>query len=284
MKIKKLSEFIKKVLKKNVNFSSYDVVGTIAILDIPPQLEDNKLQIAKFLLSNNKHIKTVAIREQGRTKKFRIKKIKVILGQKTTQTINVESGARFFVDLNKVYYNPRFSEERLRIAKKVKDSETVIVMFSGIAPYPIIIEKKANPKKIVAIELNKTAHKFALKNVEMNKCKKIELINGDVKEELAKKKYRNFADRIILPHPTEAENFLNLAIRCAKNKAMIHLYTFKKKDETFEEIIKKINQKIKKINRKILTKIEEKRIVRPFSKELSQIVLDIKIKKPNEKS
>ncbi|MCX8163042.1 MAG: hypothetical protein N3D10_00615 [Candidatus Micrarchaeota archaeon] len=278
MEIKSLAEFIRKKLKSKVNLSSYDIIGSIAILDIPKELENKKIEIAKFLIAKNKNVKTVALRKEGRSKKFRIKKIKIILGEKTTITTHKESGCRFLLDLNKVYYNPRFSEERLRIAKKVKEGETVLVMFSGIGPYPIIIEKKANPKKIIAIELNKTAYKFALKNIQLNKCSKIELLKNDVRKELQKRRYTQCADRIIMPHPTEAEEFLSYALKCAKKSATLHLYTFKKSDESLEQIIERIKEKIRKINKKTKIEIEECKIVRPFSKNLSQIVLDIKIK------
>lgn len=275
MEIKSLAEFVKNVLKSPANLSSYDIVGSIAITEIPKELRKYKKKIATFLLKKNKNIKTVAMRQDGRTKKFRIRKIKIILGEKTTRTITKEAGCKFLVDLNKVYYTPRFSEERLRIAKLIKKDEKILVPFSGICPYPIIIEKKSNPQLITAIELNKTAHKLALENIKLNKCKKIIAINNDVEKELRKKIYFNSSDRIIMPHPTGALKYIKTAIKCCKKEAMIHIYLFKKQKESFQDLFKKIKDKVKKIN----VVLDNAKIVRPYSKSLVQVVLDIKIKK-----
>ncbi|MFN3910160.1 MAG: class I SAM-dependent methyltransferase [Candidatus Anstonellaceae archaeon] len=275
MEVNNLADFVKKVLKSQKNLSSYDLIGSIAVLELPSELQKHKKEIANFLLKKNKHIKTVALRQKGRTKKFRIKKIKVIAGEKTSKTINTESGCKFLMDLNKVYYTPRFSEERLRIARQIEKNERVLVLFSGICPYPIVIEKKSSPESITAIELNKFAHKFAIKNIEINKCKKIIAINNDVKKELKKTIYKNSFHRIIMPHPTNALNYFSQALKCLKKQGIIHIYLFQKEKEDFNDLFKKVQKKVKKTKLKLFN---AKR-VRPYSKNLVQVVLDIKVKK-----
>lgn len=272
---KSLAEFVLKLTNNKIRLSSYDIIGTIAILDIPKELEKYKKEIANFLMQKNKNIQTVAQRQTATEGKYRIRKIKIIAGKKTTKTINKESGVRLLVDINKMYYSPRFSEERLRIAKQIKKNENVLVLFSGICPYPIVIEKHSNPKQIIAIELNKKAHEFALENIKLNKCKKIIAINADVKKELKNKKYLNWADRIIMPHPTKAEEFFNLTLKAAKKNSIIHLYTFKKSNQNTRAILKRIKKSLK--NKKIKLKLIFCKKVRPYSKDIEQLVLDIKV-------
>jgi tRNA (guanine37-N1)-methyltransferase len=274
---KSLAEFVKNVLKKENMLSSYDIIGSIALIEIPYDLKKYQKEIAEFLMKKNKNIKSVAIRSSPTKGKYRIRKIKIIAGEKTSKTIAIESGCRFIVDLNKAYYSNRFSEERLRIAKQIKKNENILVPFAGVCPYPIIIEKKSNPKKIIAIEINKNAFKLGKKNIEINKCKKIEFINADAKKELKKLRYTNFANRIIMPHPTEAEDFFPLIIKTAKKNAIIHLYLFKNKKEKIEQIIQRLNKKISKKSLRAKLKLLNYKIVRPYSKDLDQIVLDIKI-------
>ena len=46
-----------------------------------------------------------------------------------------------------------------------KPGEKVLVMFSGCAPYPVVIGRNTKAKEIYGIELNPLAHKFAEENV-----------------------------------------------------------------------------------------------------------------------
>jgi len=81
------------------------------------------------------------------------------------------------------------------VAKQVKKNERILVMFSGIAPYPVVFAKNTEAKKIVGVEWNPTAHKFAEKNIIINKVQdKVEVIKGDVRKIVPKlKKF----DRIV---------------------------------------------------------------------------------------
>ena len=120
-------------------------------------------------------------------------------------------------------------------------------MFSGAAPYPIIISKNTRAKEIAGIEINPTAHKYALENLKLNKTKNIKLMLGDVKKVLPEinKKF----NRIIMPLPKDAGNFLNLALNKLKKNGIIHLYDFAEENK-YEKIIKNIEKECKKQNKK----------------------------------
>ncbi|UCD04391.1 MAG: hypothetical protein JSW73_02020 [Candidatus Woesearchaeota archaeon] len=145
---------------------SYDLIGDIAVLDIPTGLEKLEKSIAWTLYRTHPNIKSVAKKHSNFSGKFRIRKIKNICGENRSATIHKESGVKLKLDLNEVYFSPRLGTERLRIAKQVKPNERVLVMFSGVSPYPLVIEKKQpEVDKIYAIEINIKAHNFALGNI-----------------------------------------------------------------------------------------------------------------------
>jgi tRNA (guanine37-N1)-methyltransferase len=276
-KVKPLKELLSNKLNRDEQksiFSSYDLVGDIAILDIPNKLEHKQNLIANEILRSNKKIKTIAIKTSATKGKYRIRKIKPIAGKKTTKTICVESGCRFTVDLNKTYYTNRFSHDRLDIASQVKPNENILVLFSGICPYPIVIEKHANPKKIIAIELNADAHKLALENIELNRCSKIDAINADVLYELQEPKYNSWADRILMPHPSASMQFFECALKSSKSNGIIHLYSFAP-TQNIEDPFLQANDIAKKIGVRI--KLLHIKVVRPFSKQKTQIRADIKV-------
>ena len=58
----------------------------------------------------------------------------------------------------------------------VEDGESVLVMFSGAAPYPINIVKNSEAKEVYGIEINPIAHKYAKLNLELNKINNVSFL------------------------------------------------------------------------------------------------------------
>jgi tRNA (guanine37-N1)-methyltransferase len=111
----------------------------------------------------------------------------------------------------------------------VKKNERVLVLFSGVAPYALVIAKHSPAKHVTAVELNPHGHKFAEEHVRLNKLQsKITAVRADAKAWCVKSKEK--FDRIIMPLPMTADKFLAAALRIAKKNATIHLYAFA--DET----------------------------------------------------
>ena len=223
--------------------TSADTVGAIAIIELDECLEKKKKVIGKEFLRQNKSIKTVLMKNGGHEGELRIQKYEWLAGEKTTVAIHKENGAIITLDVEKVYYSPRTANERLRIARLVKPGERVLVMFSGCAPFPCVIAKNAQPNEIVGIELNSDGHKYGLMNVKANKLKNVQLFCGDVKTEIPKllttnderlttnHKPTTTFDRIIMPLPKSAEDFLDIALKAAKKGTIIHFYNFQKEGE-----------------------------------------------------
>jgi tRNA (guanine37-N1)-methyltransferase len=102
-------------------------------------------------------------------------------------------------------------------------------MFSGTGPFTIGLAKNTQASEVIGVELNKDASKYAQMNVQRNKAFHAQEICGDVRTivpELGK------FDRIIMPLPHTAYEFLDVARSAAKSNAIIHLYCF----ETEEQI------------------------------------------------
>ncbi|MFH1095702.1 MAG: class I SAM-dependent methyltransferase family protein [Candidatus Micrarchaeota archaeon] len=260
---------------------SFDIVGDIAVLEIPDALAHQQERIAAAMLELYKHVKVVAKKTDGTGGPYRIRPVEVIAGEQRTRTVCKESGCEFEVDLNEVYFTPRFSSERLRIAGQVKSGENVLVLFAGVAPYAIVIEKKASPKskpaKIICVELNPRAVELARRNVERNKCRRIEVIEGDVKEVLAKPRFLGWADRVLMPHPSDSLSFLPQALRSTKDGGILHLYAFTPIEAGEADVLERAKQIAKKEGYAL--ELLSWREVRPYSPVLSQVVLDLEVKR-----
>ncbi len=218
--------------------SSYDIVGTIAILEIDEELREKEKVIAEALLESNKTIKTVLRKDAAHGTEFRTQKMKFLAGIDTRETIHKESGVSIKLDVENVYFSPRLSTERKRISEQVKKGESILVMFSGCAPYPCVLSKNTEAKEIFGVEINPAGHKYGLENVKLNKIRNVELINRDVRVEVPKlKKF----DRILMPLPKEAQDFLDVAFQAAMKGTKIHFYQFLHEDN-FSEAEKKARE------------------------------------------
>lgn len=270
-------EALRKVLtpkELSIAITSYDVVGDIAIIKVPKELEKKEKKIAQALLDSNKTLKTVVKTRSIHKGKFRIQKVKYLAGRRSFTTIVRESGCKFKIRVGDSFFSPRLSFERMRNAKMVKPGESVCVFFSGVGPFSIVIAKNSQAKRIVSVELNPRAHKFALENIALNKVQdRVVAIKDDVRR-YAKKTKEKF-DRIIMPLPKDADLFFDSALRVSKKGSVITLYKFVPKNNPYEEIERTVKDIAKKEGHKI--RIEFKRQVRDFSPAIIQVVLDIRV-------
>lgn len=228
---------------------SFDIIGDIAILQIPKGMEKKSKEMALEVIKKNKNVKTVYARGKFRGR-LRKHDIKFIYGIKKEETVYKESGCLMKLNVKTCYFSPRLSHDRLEIANQVKNNELVLVMFSGIAPYGIVIAKHSKVKKIYCVELSKEATKYAIDNVKLNKIKNIEIIQGDVKRILPKLKAKKiFFDRIIMARPQLKETFLKEALSISRKNTIIHFYDFLFADE-IDKGYKKVQDAAKKAKKK----------------------------------
>ncbi|MBU2523315.1 MAG: methyltransferase domain-containing protein [Nanoarchaeota archaeon] len=229
---------------------AFDIIGNIAIIEISSSLKKKEKIIAQTLLNNNKGVKTVLNKSSRFKGRLRTRKLRFIAGIKTKETEYRENGCVFRFNVETSYFSPRLSSDRLEIAKKVKKGENVLVMFSGVSPYPIVIAKNSKAKEVYAIELNRTASKYALKNIELNKLQNVNIIQGDVRKKIPElKKKKIIFDRIIMARPQLKDSFLEDAKKVSKQGTIIHFHDFLSEEEMPHVAIEKIK---KVFNAKIL--------------------------------
>jgi tRNA (guanine37-N1)-methyltransferase len=268
-------ELAGKLTKKQMGFlrTGFDIIGDVAVIEIPEELESKKLVIAKALAKTQPHIRVVARKLSEREGTFRLRELEILVG-KGTETVHRESGCLYKMDVAKVYFSPREATERERIARQVKPKETVMVLFAGVGPYAIMIAKKSKSGKIYAIEINPNAVKYMRENVRLNKAQeKVEPILGDVKK--ASKPYYGKCDRVIMPLPKEGYKFLPQAFSCLKPKGgIIHFYHYAHEDDLFGEAESLVRKAAQKAGRKI--RILSRRKVLPYGPRVWKVCLDIK--------
>ena len=101
---------------------SFDVIGDIVQVGLPEELKPKWNLIAEVIMKQHKNVKTIVNKMSATEGVERIRRVQVIAGDKKTETLHKENGCRFMLDLNRVFFTGRLSEERMRIAKLVKEN------------------------------------------------------------------------------------------------------------------------------------------------------------------
>lgn len=204
----------------------FDIIGDIAIIEIPRELKKKQKMIAETLLSLLKQVKTVAVKQGGHKGKYRAQPLKVLAGEKRTTTQQIENGIKLALDVATCYYSPRLGTERMRLAQIVKKGEKILVAGGGIAPYALVLSKHSPAKHITTLEVNPHAHKYALHNIALNKADNITAVKGD----LSKSKLGKY-DRIIANVPHLGVNMTPHLLKFAKKGTTLHVYDFTPEEE-----------------------------------------------------
>ena len=223
----KLKAILASVLSKeelDLLVGSYDVVGDIAIVIIAKELVHRQGLIGETILDRNKNVAVVAKRVGNYGGEFRTIGLEVIAGSKRKETLVTEFGVRLLLDVEKTYYSVRSGSERKRIASLVQPRESVLIMFSGVGPYPLLIARHSEAANVVGIEKNPLAHEYAIKNLHLNKkITNVRFYLGDAAEVplLLAERF----DRVVMPLPTMGHDFLAVAMKMLKpDRGWIHYY------------------------------------------------------------
>jgi tRNA (guanine37-N1)-methyltransferase len=227
--------------------TAHEIVGDIAIIEVPEVLEHKSKEIGEVLLQSNPQIKTVLRKAGGHEGVFRTQYMIVLAGEQTTIATYRENNCWITYDLSEMYFSARLATERKRIYEQVKEGEDVLVMFSGAAPYCCVIAKNTQANSVTGVEINPSGHEFGLQNIKKNKLKNVTLQCGDVRNIVPQLK--EMYDRIIMPLPKTAEEFLDVALSVAKTNCIIHLYGFYHEEE-FDKAYAEIKKYCEKYERK----------------------------------
>ncbi|MBZ9571438.1 class I SAM-dependent methyltransferase family protein [Methanobrevibacter sp. TMH8] len=211
--------------------------------------------------------------------KMRQPSIKVLAGDKSTETIHKENSCLFKLDLAKVMWSKGNTTERMRIANLVQENEIVVDMFAGIGYFSIPIAKKSSLKKIYSIEINPDSYYYLKENIKLNKINEksnktkgydvMETILGDSNEIVRDLS----ADRIIMGYVKTTHEFLNSAIESLNPEGIIHYHETVPEKLMLTRPINRIEESAN--NREV--EILNNRIIKRYSPGVVHTVVDAKI-------
>ena len=141
----------------------------------------------------------------------------------------------------------------------------------------VIIAKHSRPEKIYSIDINPIAVQFLKENARLNRVERQVLpILGDAKETI-EERLRRIADRVIMPLPEKAYEYIETALLAIKSRGgVIHYYGFEHSangESTIEKTKKRVSEKLETLG--VNFGLLSNRILRTTGPNWHQIALDI---------
>ncbi|MCJ7634034.1 class I SAM-dependent methyltransferase family protein [Candidatus Bathyarchaeota archaeon] len=253
---------------------SMDIIGNVAIVEIPPELEKYKFLLGNAVLQVNSDIGTVLAKIGAISGERRLRTFETIAGTGETRTLYREHRCIYHLDPRKVYFSPRLSQERWRLTQKVQSGEVIIDMFAGVGPFSIQLAKKHLDSTVYAIDINPDAIEFLHLNIIANKVPNVFPILGDART-VIEQAFMRKADRVIMNLPESAIQFIDVACMALKaSGGTIHYYGFEAEPHVFEKAEERVSTAILGTGR-TLKGIIDSRLIRPIAPHEWQIALDL---------
>ncbi len=246
----------------------FEVVGDVAILDSPDR------ENAAAIMTVHKNVNTVISPLTPVEGEYRTRRFQHVAGERKTVTVHKEHGLRYRIDLENAYFTPRLGTERLRIAKLVRPGDVVFDMFAGVGPFALSIAKRG--AKVVAVDKNPEAVRLMRENARLNRIDEIEILEGDAST--MAERYENFADHVIMNLPHTAHDFLEHAIRIAKDGGVVHYYAIAPEEDLYGRDTAFVEEAALALGAKI--RILFCGIVRSYAPHKYNVVIDFEVLKP----
>ncbi len=257
---------------------SFDVIGSkgraVAVIEVPTELEQYGASIGEALMCVQRNVMSVLSKGTERMGGFRVREMTLLAGDPNTEVLHKESGCVFKVDPAKAYFSPRESTEREKITSQVTTGERVLVMFSGIGPFAICIAKRQRTASCVAVEFNPEGHRYCVENIRLNKVgDQVTAILGDVREVCPALGER--FDRVLMPLPKGAYEYLDVAIPMVKPGGILHFYHWAPRDDPFTEGERILTEAVEKLGGK--AEVSDRVRVSQYSPSAWKIRIDARI-------
>lgn len=260
---------MKEYSDEDMDMPSYERIGDIVVISELDNISEKEAVEAIF--EHNPGLDSILLKEENLDGEFRIGGYRKLYGDKT-ETIHREHGVKLKVDPTEMFFSEREGTERKRIFESIDKDDEVLVMFSGAGPFPITIGKHSEASKIVGIEKNPEAVKFARENVELNNLENVEIIQGDVKDVCPK---LDEFDHVLMPSPTNALDFIDDALSCVKKGGRLVVYNVSEKEDLFGPVIEAVNKSASE--KDLNVSVEEKRVTADFSPSKRKVAVEFRV-------
>jgi tRNA (guanine37-N1)-methyltransferase len=133
---------------------SFDVVGDMVLVRVPPELESEATAIGKALLEFVPGARVVGA-DHGVHGAERRRSIATLAGSGGWRGRHRENGLDIEVDLERAYFSPRLAREHALVAESVRAGDRVYDLCCGVGPFTLAIRRDGRAASITALDSNR---------------------------------------------------------------------------------------------------------------------------------
>lgn len=258
-----------------------EFIGDIALIRSPLNMNPEELRpLGEEILNRIPHVKSVWASIPGIEGPYRLRRHVWLAGEQRSETLYREHGCVFKVDINRVYISPSLNYEHIRVARLVNPGEVVFNMFAGAGLFSIIIAKHSNPSRVYSVDINPDAYYYMVENIKLNHVEdKVHPVLGDAKDVASK--LSSSVNRVLMPYPELALDYLPYAVDSLKNSGWVHVYLHvrtERGEHWRTKALRVISERLAEISARSYT-VSHVRKIRNVGPRQHQVVVDLYIAK-----
>ena len=206
---------------------SFDVVGEVVLVRIPPALAARSREIGEALLAFVPGARIVGA-DHGVHGAERRRTLERLAGTGPWRTRHRENGLELDVDPEKAYFSPRLAREHARIAEAVAPGEKVYDLCCGVGPFSLTIARDGRAASVTAVDANPEA--IALLGATLQRYRwaaRVSPVHARVEEFLDSAPP---ADRVVFNLPREGIKYLPSVARSVASRGHLTYYEVTPRD------------------------------------------------------
>ncbi len=200
---------------------SFDVVGEIVLVRIPPELGPRTTEIGEALLAFVPGARLVGV-DRGVHGTDRRRTVERIAGSGTWRTRHRENGIDLEVDLERAYFSPRLAREHALVASEVSAGDRVYDLCCGVGPFTAMIARDGRARSVTAVDSNPAA--IELLRITLRRLASPGVVDARTEDVSAFCASAEPVQRVILNLPREGIKYLPSVARTVAPGGRLYYY------------------------------------------------------------
>src|SRR5437870_5592723 len=189
-------------------------IGDVVVLRLSAEARAHARALAQ-IYGSVLGARTVVEDRSGIHGPMRTPDVRVLWGD-GTDTVHIEAGVRYALDVARVMFSPGNIGERVGIADRVRAGSVVVDLFAGIGYFALPIAVRRHDALVYACELNPVSFDYLVRNIRMNRVSNVVPLFGDCR----KVPPRGVADWVLMGH-FDAREYLDVAFAALRENGTI---------------------------------------------------------------
>jgi tRNA wybutosine-synthesizing protein 2 len=189
-------------------------IGDVVILRLPAEARPYGPAIGE-IYGSVLGARTVMEDRSGIHGPLRTPDVRVLWGD-GTDTVHIEAGVRYSLDVARVMFSPGNIGERMGIADRVHPGSVVVDLFAGIGYFALPIAVRREDAHVHACELSPISFSYLVRNIRLNRVSNVVPLLGDCRKVAP----HGVADWVLMGH-FDAREYLDVAFSVLRGKGTI---------------------------------------------------------------